>query len=110
MNFETMTLNFSTPLSGSLRSEWVERGLAFEAREEAGECESGLLDLWVLIKGQDLFGMGSLLSAESAAAPGEMAFLRDGWLSYVSIWQRGVEAVNILIGQDRFIVSFISKS
>lgn len=34
--------------------------------------------------------MGSLLSAESTAAPGEMAFLRDGWLSYVSIWQRGV--------------------
>lgn len=86
------------------------RGLVFEAREEAGECESGLLDLWVLIKGQDLFGMGSLLSAESTAAPGETAFLRDGWLSYVNIWQRGMEAVNILIGQDRFIVSFISKS
>lgn len=78
MNFETMTLNFSTVHSGSPSSKWVGRGLACEAREEAGKCESCLLDLWVQIKGQDLFSMGSLLSAESAAAPGEVAFVRDG--------------------------------
>jgi hypothetical protein len=87
MNFETMTLNFRTLHSSALGSKWVGRGLA---REEAGKCEPCLLDLWVQIKGQDLFSMGSLLSAESTAAPGGMAILRDGWLSYVSMWQRGV--------------------
>lgn len=60
------------------------------AREEAGKCESCRLDLWVQIKGQGLFSMGSLLSAECAAAPGEMALLGHGWLSYSSIWQTGV--------------------
>lgn len=90
MNFETMTLNFRILHSSALGSKWVGRDLAFEAREEAGKSESCLLDLWVQIKGQDLFSMGSLLSAESTAAPGEMAFLRAGWLSYVSIRQRGV--------------------
>lgn len=85
-----MTLNFKTLHSGALGSKWVGRALAREAREEAGKCESCLLDLWVQIKGQDLFSMGNLLSAGSTAAPGEVAFLRHGWLSYASIWQRGV--------------------
>jgi hypothetical protein len=34
--------------------------------------------------------MGSLLSPGSPAAPGEMAFLRDEWLSYWSMWHKGV--------------------